>query len=143
MSSWADFTAAAPGLAAAIEERLAASRYALVGTIRADGFPRISGIVARVEGGELWLSTKAGSAIAGDLRREPRCSLHSGPVHGGQPRRDVKMQGRAVEEPGEGGLTRFRVDVVDASTIRLGDPPDHHVLETWREGERGSQIAHR
>ncbi len=143
MAAWGEFAAAAPHLAAAIEDRFAASRYALVGTMRADGFPRISGIVARVEGGELWLTTRARSAIAVDLRREPRCSLHSGPVHGGEPRGDAKLQGRAVEGGRGERMTRFRIDLVDASTIRLGDPPDHHVLESWRAGEQGSRIEHR
>lgn len=136
MPTWAAFAAAAPELAESIAARLAASRYSLVGTTRADGFPRVSGIIAEVSDGELVLTTRVDSAITADLRRDDRCSLHSGPVHGTAAAGDAKLTARAIPAAGGPGV-RFRLDIVDASTVRLGDPPDHHVIESWRAGEPG------
>lgn len=140
MPSWSEFAAAAPELAGAIEACLAASRYSLLGTMRAGGFPRVSSIVARVADGDLCLTTRADSAIAADLRRDDRCALHSGPVHGFAATGDAKLTTRAEEAAAESaGGARFRLEIVDASKVRLGEPPDHRVIESWRAGETGSR----
>jgi hypothetical protein len=158
MGTWRGFVTAAPELAQRVEERMAEGRYALLGTIRGDGFPRISGVVPHFVDGELLLTMRRDSAMAEDLRREQRCSLHSGPIAGGEVHADAKIQGRAVEiddprridaflaslgstAPSE-VFTSFSLQPVDASTIRLGEG-HRHLVDTWREGETGTRTRAR
>jgi hypothetical protein len=66
---------------------------------------------------------------------------------------DAKLAGRAIEHAGdetktefsntleeagqempEGPFHLFSVDIREAVLIRIGDPADHLVIETWREG---------
>jgi hypothetical protein len=162
VASWQQVTAEAPALAAAAEERFAAHRHKLLATLRRDGSPRLSGIEATFVSGELFLGMMPDSRKGADLRRDPRLALHSGSpdpddadpsVWVG----DAKLSGHAIEvtDPetvrlfvGEqaqippGSFDLFRVDVQDLTTIRVGDPPDHLVIETWREG-RGIQRIER
>jgi Pyridoxamine 5'-phosphate oxidase len=74
---WSDFERAAPALAGAARARLEATRIALLGTIRADGSPRISPIEPFFAGEHLLLGAMARSSKARDLARDPRCVLHS------------------------------------------------------------------
>jgi Pyridoxamine 5'-phosphate oxidase len=94
--NWSDFERAAPSLARAAQARLEATRIALLGTIRADGAPRISPIEPYFAGGELMLGAMARSLKARDLHRDPRCVLHSAisDPDAGEP--EFKLYGQAV-----------------------------------------------
>jgi hypothetical protein len=152
MASWKEFEAAAPELAGRARAAFDAHRHKLLATLRRDGSPRISGIEATFADGELWLGMMPGSRKALDLRRDPRLALHSPSLDppddpttwGG----DAKLAGRAVEvddpalkarlaggsgQPDESHL--FRVDITEVVHTRVGDPPDHLVIELWRPGE--------
>jgi hypothetical protein len=74
---WSDFERAAPALAGAARARLEATRIALLGTVRADGSPRISPIEPFFAGEHLLLGAMARSSKARDLARDARCVLHS------------------------------------------------------------------
>jgi hypothetical protein len=159
MASWSEFSAEAPALADAVRHRLDAHRHKVLATLRPDGSPRVSGIEATIDAGELWLAGMLRSVKFADLRRDPRMALHSGtedPVD--QPAAgeviDAKVGGRAREVTDPEEVARFaaqspgqqfhlfRVDLTDAALVRLGDPPDHLVIESWREG-RGQRRAKR
>lgn len=158
MAAWSEFASAAPELARFVEERMSAGRYALLGTIRSDGFPRISGVVTHFVDGELLLTMRAEAAMAEDLRREPRCSLHSGPIDGGVVNADAKIQARAAEVGDADRIdaflrsfratatsttfTLFSLHPVDSSTIRVGEG-HRHVIDTWREGGPGTRSVAR
>ena len=94
--SWSDFERAAPSLARAARARLEATRIALLGTLRRDGSPRISPIEPYFAGDELLLGAMARSLKARDLRRDPRCVLHSAisDPDAGEP--EFKLYGRAL-----------------------------------------------
>lgn len=99
---WSDFERAAPPLAAAARARLEATRMALLGTIRADGSPRISPIEPYFSSDQLLLGAMARSLKARDLRRDARCVLHSAvsDPDAGEP--EFKLYGSAVlSEPSE------------------------------------------
>jgi hypothetical protein len=149
MASWSEFSAAAPDLAEKARLRFEAHRHKTLATLRKDGSPRISGIEASVEEGELWLGMMDGSLKALDLRRDPRLALHSGsvdpPDEASTWEGDAKIAGRAVEVnddatkrsiSGEspGPFHLFRVDITEVVVVRVGDPPDHLVIDSWREG---------
>jgi Pyridoxamine 5'-phosphate oxidase len=150
MASWEEIEAAAPELAGRARAVFDAHKHKLLATLRRDGSPRISGIEATVTGGQLWLGMMPGSRKALDLRRDPRLALHSASLDPPDDPTawagDAKLSGRAVEvddpallerlgagdQAGEAHL--FRVDITELVHTRVGDPPDHLVIDHWQEG---------
>ena len=95
--SWAELEATAPEIARLGRERLDEARVALLGTLRKDGSPRISPIEPFLSHGHLLLGAMSRSAKTRDLKRDPRCVLHSavtGPDTGDP---ELKLYGRAGE----------------------------------------------
>jgi hypothetical protein len=97
MVSWADFEAAVPELAGIGRERFEGLGFALVGTIRRDGTPRISPVDVRFVQGELAMNMVSDSLKARDLDRDPRILLHSPMLTSGDPNDEFKLRGRALE----------------------------------------------
>jgi hypothetical protein len=71
---------------------------------------------------------------------------------------DAKLSGRAVEVTDEATIARFsnsrdqhppgpfhlfRIDISELALTRLGDPPDHLLIESWREGEDATRVERR
>jgi Pyridoxamine 5'-phosphate oxidase len=145
MASWGVIQAQAPELAAAAVQFFAAHRHKTIATLRRDGSPRISGTEADFRDGELWLGFMGQSVKALDLRRDPRFALHSGSVDPPAWTGDAKVAGR-VEEVHDPALIEavngadaadshlFRADMTELVVVRLGDPADHLVIESWHEG---------
>jgi hypothetical protein len=152
-ASWADFEREAPDFAAAIHARLTATLHCILGTLRADGAPRLTGLEVHFGEGELWLAMMPDSRKADDLRRDPRFALHSAPdvelVDG-----DAKVGGRAVlvtdgdtiarfvdrlpmELPAS-GMALFRAELTDGSLARVDD--GFMVIDTWHPGEPVRQV---
>ena len=74
---WDEFAVACPELAALGEERLRARELCLVGTLRRNGWPRITPVEADFVDGELMLGMMWRSPKAVDLLRDARCVVHS------------------------------------------------------------------
>jgi hypothetical protein len=153
MASWTEVEAAAPELAAQARKVLEAHLHKTMATVRKDGSPRISGTEAKFFEGDIYLGSMPGSRKAADLRRDPRLALHCAPIYTKLTDGDAKLSGRAVEVTDPGVIARFtdsleerppdpfplfRIDITELTLTRIGDPPDHIVIETWREG-RGIQ----
>jgi hypothetical protein len=99
--NWAELEAAAPEIAKLGRERLEQTRVALLGTLRADGAPRISPVEPFFSQGHLLFGAMSRSAKTHDLARDPRCVLHSavtGPDTGAA---ELKLYGRSLEAAGE------------------------------------------
>lgn len=162
MAGWDEVTKAAPDLADAVRRRFDAFKHKTLATLRADGSPRISGIEASFRDGELWLGMMPDSRKARDLQRDPRFALHSATVDPEMTDGDAKISGRAVEvtdpstfdwfmgqereEKGEAPplpFHHFRADVEEIVLTTIGDPPDHLVIETWRERRGVSRVERR
>jgi hypothetical protein len=173
VTSWADFTEAAPALAATVRKRFEATGLGFLATLRSDGSPRISGIEPLFALGELWLGMMPGSRKALDLRRDPRLALHNASVDKQVTEGDVKLSGHA-HEVGKGGDDEVD-DEVDAAATRASFaaafeaatgqpiPPgpfhlfrvdvtgvssvrpdgDHLVIEWWRPGGPVQRIERR
>ena len=153
MATWREISAAAPELADAVRARFDAHRHKTMATLREDGSPRISGTEATFVGDDLWLGAMPGSRTATDLLRDPRLALHSSTVDETMAEGDAKVSGRAVsvDDPAAaealvraqhpdaddpvspGPFHLFRVDVTEVSLVRIGDPPDHLVVESWTQ----------
>ena len=164
MTTWTDFSAAAPETAAVFLRRLEATGMALVATIRKDGSPRISPLEPDVSAGRLWLGSMPGSTKSADLRRDPRCCLHSATEDKNVKDGDAKLWGRALEvtEPGErtafaasvkdrtgmdleempGGFDLFWLDITAASAVQLGADGEHLRITVWEEGG-GERVVER
>jgi hypothetical protein len=155
MATWDDFAAAAPELAATARELLEANTHLTIATLRKDGAPRISGIEAQVLEGDLWFGSMPEGVKARDLQRDPRFALHSGTGDASDWHGDAKVAGRAEEitdpermkeifeamgHPQSGPSHLFRAELNEVSTVRLGEPADHLVIDFWREGEEPKQI---
>ena len=97
MVSWAEFAEGDPDLAAIAGRRMDASGLVLVGTLRANGWPRISPVEPLVFGGTLYLGMMWQSRKAVDLLRDPRCVVHTVVTDKSGAEGDVKIYGRAQD----------------------------------------------
>ena len=124
-----------------------AHAHKTIATLRRDGSPRISGTEILFADGDLWLGSMGHSVKALDLRRDPRFALHSGSVDPPEWAGDAKLAGRVEEvtDPerkraiigGEASVDSshlFRADITELAVVRLGEPADHLVIETWHAG---------
>ncbi len=94
---WRDFEGAAPEIARLGKERLDRARVALLGTLRTDGFPRISPVEPYLVQGHLLFGVMARSMKALDLLRDSRCVLHSAVTGPDNAEGEFKLYGRANE----------------------------------------------
>ena len=93
--NWAEFEAAAPELAALGLAGFREQNLCLVGTIRADGWPRISPNEVYFVDGELLLGMMRASRKAADLERDPRLTVMTPQCDREATRGDFKLYGRA------------------------------------------------
>ncbi|MEI2686611.1 MAG: hypothetical protein V9G14_10430 [Cypionkella sp.] len=105
--NWSGFSEAEPELAQRIRGRFDAHLHHVVGTLDSSGAPRVSGTEVRIVDDDVWLGSMVNSVKVLDLRRDPRCSIHSAPLDAEMKDGDAKLSGLAVE---------------------VTDPVDHRVL---------------
>jgi len=94
--TWTDFEQAAGDLAQRVRSRMESHRHVVMGTLRPDGSPRLSGMEAPIRSGHLWLAMTPGSLKAQDLHRDPRFALHSALDSEHLPAGDARISGVAV-----------------------------------------------
>jgi Pyridoxamine 5'-phosphate oxidase len=96
LACWRDLEQGAPEIARLGAARLADVPVAMLGTVRPDGSPRISPVEPCLASGQLLIGAITWSRKAADLRRDPRCVLHStvtGPDTG---EGELKLHGSAI-----------------------------------------------
>lgn len=148
---WHEVVAAQPDLARGARAFFDIANHKVLGTVRPDGSPRVSAIEARFVDDDLWFASMAGSPKSRDLLGDPRFDLHSPSAEPDVWIGDAKLAGRAelvvdpaararlVEAAGTappGDFDLFRLRVEHVVVVRLGDPPDHLVITSWRPGHR-------
>jgi hypothetical protein len=94
---WGEFKAACSELAELGEERFRRQQLCMVGTLRKNGWPRISPCEIDFAAGELFLGMMWRSWKARDLLRDPRCVLHSCTSDKSGKEGDFKLYGTAVD----------------------------------------------
>lgn len=87
-----------------VRERFEREQIFLLGTLREDGSPRISGVEVDFAAGNMFAGMIWQSAKAVDLLRDPRMTIHSlvpDKEHESENQGDLKLYGRAipVDEP--------------------------------------------
>ena len=144
MATWKEIERWEPAFARRVRDRFDADRHKVLATLRKDGSPRISGIEADFSGGYVSLGMMRDSMKARDLQRDRRLALHSGthdPSESSGEVIDAKLSGIAQEVEGDEHDV-FHVDVKEIVLVAIGDPADHLVIESWREG-RGLRVTKR
>ena len=139
MATWADVEQAAPEFARRVQALFDAHRHKTIATLRADGSPRISGIEAMFDDGELVFGSMPKARKGADLRRDPRFALHSAtvdPVDGAEAQwpGEAKICGRAVGAAaiadGPDG-DRFRGEITEVVHTHLNAQATLLVIEWW------------
>ena len=139
MTAWRDVERAVPEFAQRVQALFDAHRHKTIATLRADRSPRISGIEAAFEDGELVFGSMPNARKGADLRRDPRFALHSAtidPVEGSEAQwpGEAKIAGRAiaagpVTEGADGD--RFRADIAEVVHTHLNGQATMLVVEWW------------
>jgi hypothetical protein len=151
MTAWYDVERAEPGFAQRVRELFDAHRHKTIATLRADGAPRISGIEASFQDGQLTFGSMPNARKGADLRRDPRFALHSAtvdPVEGSEAQwpGEAKISGRAIPalptaDGPHGDL--FSADIAEVVHTHLNENATRLVVEWWtptrglRRMERG------
>lgn len=127
MTSWNDFTEAAPRIAAVFARRHAATgNLCMLATLRADGFPRISPVEPRFFEDHLWIPGMPGTTKFRDLARDPRFCLHTATVDTGVEDGDAKLWGMVDDVQDKALRQRFAEDVFQQTGLDIrGQDFDH------------------
>ena len=97
MARWSEIDSVAATLTGVAELRFAANRHHVLGTIRPDGSPRLSGTEVYFHRGDVWIGCMPTSGKVSDLRRDPRCALHTAPIDLEMVEGDAVIDAVAVE----------------------------------------------
>ncbi|SRR5579859_6052799 len=143
MTAWRDVERAEPEFARRVRALFDAHRHKTIATVRADGSPRISGIEAQFEDGELVFGSMPNARKGADLLRDPRFALHSAtidPVEGEAAKwpGEAKISGRAIAAgPITAGPSgdRFQADIDTVVHTHLNPEATRLVVEWWTPGE--------
>lgn len=149
MASWRTFADEDPELAAEVEARFDRDGLVLVGTLRANGWPRISPVEPLFVDGELHLGMMWQSRKAVDLQRDPRLVVHSITDDKSGAAGDAKVSGRAADVADARARERycrlleerigwrpesefhlFVIEPTEVATFRVVD--GRHEIRTWR-----------
>jgi hypothetical protein len=123
--NWDEFATRCPEIATLARARFQKDQLVLVGTVRRDGSPRISPNEVDFGLGLLFLGMMWQSKKALDLARDPRLVVHSVPADRMNRGGDVKLYGRAVDEPD----SSVRMAFEGAIEARIGwRPPEPYHL---------------
>ena len=120
--NWSEFKEAAPELAELGEERFESSGVVLVGTIRKNGWPRISPVEPLIFDGRLYLGMMWRSQKALDLLRDSRCTVHSSISNRDGTEGEFKLYGHGVDiqDP------KLRQRYCDGLYEKIGIKPEEH-----------------
>ncbi|MEU7767855.1 pyridoxamine 5'-phosphate oxidase family protein [Nocardia sp. NPDC049190] len=155
MTTWSRFVEEAPRIAEIFTRRhQAAGNLCMLGTLRSDGFPRISPVEPRIFEEMLVIVGMPGTTKFRDLARDPRFCLHTATVDTTVSDGDAKLFGTVVDLPARDVHARFAqnlfddsgldirgqefdhfyiADLTGASTVEVVD--DHLDITIWKLGE--------
>ena len=105
--TWQEFAEQDPELAALGQERLDRHGLVMLGTLRKNGWPRISPVEPLFFNGQLYLGMTWQSRKALDLLRDPRCTVHNAVSDRHGTEGDFKVYGRAIDVTDQGERERY------------------------------------
>ena len=127
MATWQQFRDEAPELARHADERLEETGLVLLGTLRRDGWPRISPVEPLVMDGLLYLGMMPGSTKSLDLRRDHRVLVHTVITDKDGKEGETKIYGTADEITGPDERERY----CQALFAKIGWRPETDALDLW------------
>src|SRR5215211_4405208 len=139
MTAWQDVERAVPEFAQRVRGLFDVRRHKTIATLRADGSPRISGIEAAFEDGEVVFGSMPNAHKGADLRRDPRFALHSAtvdPVDGLEAKwpGEAKIAGRAIPARSTTGGPEgdyFHADIAEVVHTHLNEGAMMLVVDWW------------
>ncbi len=145
---WDQFVAACPELGEMARERFVRDQLVILGTLRRDGWPRLSPCEVDLAAGHLFLGMMWQSKKARDLLREPRLAVHSVTCNKEGSDGDVKLYGRAVDIDAPALRAAFR-EAIRARIDWAPDEPEYHLFSVdieeaayvvFREGTQETMV---
>jgi len=126
---WREFSTAAPDLASRVANRFGANLHHVLGTIRADGSPRLSGTEVEITSEHLKLGMMPEARKRSDVDNDPRVEVHSAPIEDKLGSGDAKVSGvlRPLDEAGD--ISSFAVFITNVSLVRVDH--DELVFDIW------------
>jgi hypothetical protein len=119
---WEEFATNAPALAALGMDGFREQNLCLVGTLRRDGWPRISANEVYFVEGELMLGMMPNSLKASDLVRDSRITVMTPQCDREAKRGDFKVYGRVTEVANPDLRQRYSDTIFAAIDWRPGEP---------------------
>jgi Pyridoxamine 5'-phosphate oxidase len=132
--NWDAFTAACPEIADLARARIERDQLVLLGTLRADGSPRISPCEVDFAAGRLFLGMMWRSRKALDLLQDSRVVVHSVTCNKEGTEGDVKLYGRALDEPDSEVRDVFGQAILKRINWRPDEPYHLFSLDVERAG---------
>lgn len=159
MTTWKGFAEESPKVSGLFARRLAATgNLCLLGTLRSDGYPRISPVEPRVFEDQLVIVGMPGTTKFRDLGRDPRFTLHTATVDPQVTDGDAKLWGvvRNLQDPelhrrftdrlfadtgfdlrGQQFDPFYVADIEGASSAEFGD---RLLITVWQPGQPEREI---
>ncbi len=135
---WDEFSQTCPEIAGVAQARFVRDQLVMVGTLRTDGWPRISPCEVDIAAGHLFLGMMWPSKKALDLQRDSRLVVHSVQCNREAADGDIKLYGRAVDVQDSSLRSAFR-DAIRARINWAPDEPTYHLFSV--EVERAAYVA--
>lgn len=138
MANWLEFSKGAPELARLAKERFDSTELVMLGTLRKNGWPRVTPIEFTIFEDDFVIGGMWQSKKLLDLLRDDRCAVHSTTSNKNGQEGDAKLYGRAMpmaedrlerywqhifETTGwraEGPAHVFTIDIVSAAYVKFG-----------------------
>ena len=138
------------------------TKLVLLGTLRADGWPRISPIEPTIFEGHLIVGGTRGTRKTADLSRDSRCVVNTLVADKEGTEGEIKLVGRAAELTDAGILERLADDIQKRYGFRPPETTYHHFwmdvtsatyivfrgdltnrVVSWREGQQVAETIRR
>lgn len=129
MATLADLGSAAPTIAGFLGDRIAKTGLCLLGTTRADGWPRVSPIELSVIDDRVYVGSMPNAVKAQDLRRDPRCCIITPLADKDDLAGEGKAFCRAREVTTGEEWERVRAAFKAKTGFDIGDPGGSHIFE--------------
>ena len=140
MTSLDDLRAGAPEIARFFEERTAATGLCLLGTVRADGWPRVSPLELSIIDDRLYVGSMPSAVKARDLQRDPRCCVLTPLADKDDLAGEVKLFCRAHEIVAGADWDRLRATWQESLGFDIGDPGASHAFELHIEAAAWQRV---
>ena len=124
MASFAEVENLEPDLADRVRAILSSTTNAVIGTIRRDGSPRLSGADPYFHDGQLRIWSMPGARKGQDLRRDPRVAVHSIPWDSRRLRDNAAEVGEADAK-------------VSGTAVLASEAGERSAFRAWLKSERG------